>query len=189
MAERINRVTTGRGDGGTTQLGTGERIAKTDDRISALGDVDELNAHLGLLRVALPKDGPGPRLDALLLDLQHRLFDLGGALSLPGTVRFDDAAIGALETLQSTLNAPLPPLTNFVLPGGSEAVARAHVARTVCRRAERSVHRLSGDDPALGVFLNRLSDLLFTLARVLGQADGSEVRWSPRPRDDAPPTA
>ena len=81
MAERINRVTTGRGDGGTTQLGTGERIAKTDDRISALGDVDELNAHLGLLRVALPKDGPGPRLDALLLDLQHRLFDLGGALS------------------------------------------------------------------------------------------------------------
>ena len=77
MAERINRVTTGRGDGGTTQLGTGERIAKTDDRIAALGDVDELNAHLGLLRVALPKDGPGPRLDALLLDLQHRLFDLG----------------------------------------------------------------------------------------------------------------
>jgi len=76
-----------------------------------------------------------------------------------------------------------------VLPGGSEAVARAHVARTVCRRAERSVHRLNGDDPALGIFLNRLSDLLFTLARVLGQADGSEVLWSPRPRDDAPPTA
>ncbi|MEY3042728.1 MAG: hypothetical protein RLZZ174_1810 [Pseudomonadota bacterium] len=187
MGDRINRVTTGRGDGGTTQLGTGERVAKTDDRIAALGDVDELNAHLGLLRAALPKDptGPGPRLDDLLLDLQHRLFDLGGALSLPGTVRFDDAAIGALETLQSTLNAPLPPLKNFVLPGGSEVVARAHVARTVCRRAERTVHRLSEDDPALGVFLNRLSDLLFTLARVLGQADGSEVLWSPRPRGDS----
>lgn len=183
MKERINRVTTRSGDAGETGLADGTRLSKAGARIEVLGAVDELNAQLGLLRAALPaEDG----LTALVADVQHRLFDLGGALSLPGTTRFAEAATGDLEAALASLNEALPPLTEFVLPAGDEAVARAHVARTVCRRAERDWVRLAEvepgrDDPRLGVYLNRLSDLLFVLARVLARRGSGEVTWTPRP--------
>lgn len=187
MAERINRVTTRSGDGGETGLADGGRLSKAAPRVDALGDVDELNACVGLLRAALPGDDT---LDPVLADLQHRLFDVGGALSLPGTTAFDDGAVGDLETALADLNAALPPLTNFVLPAGDDATARAHVARTVCRRAERSLVRLAEaepdrDAPVLRHYLNRASDLLFVVARVLARRAGDEALWAPRPRDGA----
>lgn len=183
MKERINRVTTRGGDAGETGLADGSRLSKAGTRVEVLGAVDELNAQLGLLRAALPGSDA---LTALVADLQHRLFDLGGALSLPGTPRFAEEATRALEDALASLNAELPPLTEFVLPAGDEAVARAHLARTVCRRAEREWVRLAEaepgrDDPRLGVYLNRLSDLLFVLARVLARRGTGEVTWTPRP--------
>jgi cob(I)alamin adenosyltransferase len=183
MKERINRVTTRSGDAGETGLADGSRLSKAGARIEVLGAVDELNAQLGLLRAALPGSD---ELTTLVADVQHRLFDLGGALSLPGTPRFAEAATRDLEEAIESLNAELPPLTEFVLPAGDEAVARAHVARTVCRRAERDWVRLAEaeperDDPRLGVYLNRLSDLLFVLARVLARRGSGEVTWTPRP--------
>lgn len=181
---RINRVTTRSGDSGETGLADGTRLAKTAPRIAALGDVDETNACIGLLRAALPADD---LLEPVLSDLQHRLFDLGGALSLPGTAGFDGDAVADLEVALDELNATLPPLANFVLPAGDEATARAHVARTVCRRAERTLVALAEaeperDDPALRRYLNRASDLLFVMARVLARRSGEEVLWAPRRR-------
>ena len=183
---RINRVVTRTGDDGTTGLADGSRLAKTAPRIEALGAVDELNAHLGLLRAALAADD---ELDPVLEWLQQRLFDLGGALSLPGTDRFHADLPAELEALVDRFNAELPPLTDFILPAGGEATARAHVARTQFRRAERVVAALVAaeperDDPALLASLNRASDLLFVLARILGRRDdGGEVLWKPRPQD------
>ena len=184
---RINRVTTRSGDGGETGLADGSRLTKTSARVTALGDVDETNACVGLLRAALPAGDP---LDAVLSDLQHRLFDVGGALSLPGTDGFEADAVTELEAATESLNATLPPLANFVLPGGDEATARAHLARTVCRRAERSLVGLAEaeperDDAALQCYLNRASDLLFVIARVLGRRSGQEVLWAPRRRKDS----
>ena len=181
MTVRLNRITTGSGDDGSTGLADGSRLPKHAPRMEAIGTVDELNAHLGMLRAAVDVSA----LDDLLGDIQHRLFDLGGALSLPGNLRFPDSAVVDLETALASYNAELPPLTSFVLPAGSEAVARCHVARTVCRRAERCLTALAESDakdaPVLRVYLNRLSDLLFVLARWLGRRDGSEVLWTPRP--------
>lgn len=182
MTVRINRVTTRSGDDGSTGLADGSRVPKHAPRMEAIGTVDELNAQLGLFRAALPRG----EIDDLIGDVQQRLFDLGGGLSLPGTDRFPQAAVAALEHALAHYNAGLPPLTSFILPAGSEVVARCHVARTVCRRAERCLTALAEaepgtDAPVLRVYLNRLSDLLFVLARRLAREDGSEVLWTPRP--------
>ena len=180
---RISRVSTRSGDGGEAGLADGSRAPKDAPRFAALGDVDELNAQIGLLRAALGEDDA---LTPLLADLQQRLFDVGGALSLPGTVRFDADAVTELDAALTQWNATLPELANFVLPAGDEATARAHVARTVCRRAERTLVTLARaepgvDDANLLAWLNRASDLLFVLARVLARRSAGEVLWQPRP--------
>lgn len=177
MADRLTRIYTRSGDDGSTGLAGGERVAKDHPRIDAIGAVDELNSHLGLLRSAtLDADD-----DALLETLQHRLFDLGGELAMPGTELLRAAHTTQLEHALDDYNAALPPLREFVLPGGSAAAARCHVARAVCRRAERELLRLSRVEPvnSAGItFLNRLSDLLFVLARTLARRDGgNEVTW------------
>lgn len=181
MPVRLNRITTRSGDQGTTGLADGSRLPKHALRMEAMGTVDELNAQLGLLLAALPE---GSELSAPLGELLHRLFDLGAALSLPGSDRFPASQVAELEQHISTLNADLPELESFVLPGGSEATARAHLARTVCRRAERCLTALAEaepgvDAPELVIYLNRLSDLLFVCARRLARDAGREVLWQP----------
>lgn len=183
MGHRLSRIYTRTGDGGETGLGDGSRVAKDDARIDALGDVDELNCHVGLLLVEpLPED-----VRACLLRIQNDLFDLGGELSIPGYTMIDDARVDALESTLDRYNASLPALKEFILPGGSRAAAQAHVARALCRRAERSLVRLRRNatvqDASLR-YLNRLSDLLFVLARTLNRAaGGSDVLWQRTPRD------
>ena len=179
----LNRITTRTGDKGTTGLADGTRLPKHALRMEAIGTVDESNAQVGMLRAAL---ADGDDLHELLGSVQHRLFDLGAALSLPGNTRFPDAAVVELESALTALNEDLPPLTSFILPAGSEAVARCHVARTVCRRAERCMTALAAaeegvDAAVLGIYLNRLSDVLFVLARSLARREGGEVLWEPRP--------
>ncbi len=169
MANRISRVTTRTGDTGTSGTATGKRLPKTDGLFAALGDVDELNSHLGLIRAALPEFPDFA--DAI----QQALFDLGACLATEGMTPAPDAS--TLESVTSELNTALPPLKEFVLPGGGEAGARCHVARAVCRRAERSVWALGDNYTACAVYLNRLSDLLFVWARTLARADGNEVVW------------
>ena len=174
---RLTRITTRTGDDGTTGLAGGERVAKDSLRIEAVGSVDELNSTLGLLRAAIVDEA----IDGLLEHIQHRLFDLGGELSMPGEALITAEQVMALEGAIERFNADLPPLRDFVLPGGAESAARCHLARSVCRRAERDLWRLSRDEtgnPASQRYLNRLSDLLFVLARVLARSDGaSEVTW------------
>jgi cob(I)alamin adenosyltransferase len=177
MANRLTRIYTRTGDSGTTGLADGSRVAKDAPRIEAIGAVDELNSVIGvLLGEALPQD-----VHRCLTDVQHDLFDLGGELSVPGHAILSEAHITRLEGLLDRFNAALPPLKDFVLPGGSRAAGCAHVARTVCRRAERRVVTLAGreDAPPFAVrYLNRLSDLLFVLARVLNRETGSgDVLW------------
>lgn len=177
---RLTRITTRTGDDGNTGLADGTRLAKTHARIQALGDVDELNARMGALCVA-------PGVDALLLarlrEVQHDLFDLGGEISLPGSPVLRREALDALEIDITTWNGELPALREFVLPGSNEANARAHLARTACRHAERSLWALAsrpGENlsPDLPRYLNRLSDWLFVLARLLARREGgSEVTW------------
>jgi cob(I)alamin adenosyltransferase len=177
MAHRLSRIVTRTGDGGTTGLGDGTRVGKESARIAAIGDVDELNSALGVLRSeTLPKE-----VDALLVGVQHDLFDLGGELSIPGYTAMTDEHVARLESLVEHYNADLPPLKDFILPGGSRPAALTHVCRTVCRRAERSVVHLAGSE-AVGDcarrYLNRLSDLLFVLARALNRAGGHpDVLW------------
>jgi len=184
VGHRLSRIYTRTGDGGETGLGDGCRIAKDHARIEALGCVDELNSHIGLLLTeALPGD-----IEPCLMQIQNDLFDLGGELSIPGYVMIDDARVDRLETALDRYNEPLPPLKEFILPGGSRPAALAHVARTVCRRAERSLVRLRRDAPIQDVslrYLNRLSDLLFVLARCLNRAaGGSDVLWQRTPPAD-----
>jgi len=178
---RLTRIYTGGGDRGETSLGDGTRVPKLDCRIAAFGAVDELNSHIGL---ALAADLPDePR--AVLTRVQNELFDLGADLSVPFGVtdrlRIDDAQISALEHDCDRFNAELPDLTSFVLPGGSEVAARLHIARAVCRRAEREVleaaEQIEINHLAL-VYLNRLSDLLFILART-ANSGGTEPLWKP----------
>jgi cob(I)alamin adenosyltransferase len=177
MANRLSSIATRTGDDGTTGLGDGTRVAKDDLRVDAMGHVDELNSVLGLLAT---EDLPA-EVRADLTDIQHDLFDLGGELCIPGHAAIFDADIDRLENILDALNADLPPLKDFILPGGSAAAAHAHVARTVCRRAERDVVSLARHDavrPQAIRYLNRLSDLLFVMARVLARVDGaSEVLW------------
>lgn len=177
---RLTRITTRSGDDGSTGLADGSRLPKTHPRVVALGEVDELNAAIGLLCVA---PGIDESLLARLRRVQNELFDLGGELSLPGARVLDRGALARLETEIVGWNARLPPLTEFVLPGANEASARAHLARTVCRRAERALWVLAEtpaaeSDGDLPRYLNRLSDWLFVLSRLLVlQAGDREVIW------------
>jgi cob(I)alamin adenosyltransferase len=177
MGHRLSKIYTRTGDDGTTGLGDGSRAPKDSPRVRAMGEVDELNSAIGvLLNEKLPA-GMGE----LLADVQHALFDLGGELSIPGGTLMRDASVTRLEHAIDYFNDPLPPLKEFILPGGSRAASLCHLARAVCRRAERSVIALSATESvnrASLLFLNRLSDLLFVMARVAARAaGGSEVLW------------
>lgn len=177
MGHRLSKIVTRTGDAGTTGLGDGSRVAKNAPRIEAIGAVDELNSTLGvLLTETLPDD-----ISACLTGVQHDLFDLGGELSIPGSSAVTDAHVSRLEDAVERFNAPLAPLKEFILPGGSRTAALAHVARTVCRRAERSVVTLAAHEAVSAParrYLNRLSDLLFVLARGLNRAAGrADVLW------------
>ncbi len=177
MGNRLSKIVTRTGDDGTTGLGDGSRTGKDSLRVQAIGEVDELNSHLGLL---LCENLPAALRDAVIA-IQHDLFDLGGELCIPGYRLLREAQVARLDALLEKYNADLPPLAEFILPGGARAAALAHVCRTVCRRAERSVVAL-GRTEALGAeprrYLNRLSDLLFVCARVLNRhAGGSDVLW------------
>ena len=177
MGNRLSKIYTRTGDDGTTGLGDGTRVAKDSARVIAYGTVDEANSCIGLL---LAGTVPGD-VRELLVRIQHQLFDLGGELCIPGHAAVFDADVDALEARLDHYNDDLPPLKDFILPGGGEAAARCHIARTVVRRAERDAVTLSRHDavrPQAIRYLNRLSDLLFVLARVLARADGQgEVLW------------
>ncbi len=183
MGHRLSRIVTRTGDAGTTGLGDGTRVAKDSARIATIGDVDELNSTLGVL---LAEEIPDALRDDLVA-VQHDLFDLGGELSIPGHAALGDAHVARLEAAVERYNAPLGPLREFILPGGTRAVALAHVARCVCRRAERSLVRLAADSPVgdpARRYLNRLSDLLFVVARSLNRHAGrGDVLWR-RDRDE-----
>ncbi len=177
MGHRLSKITTKTGDSGTTGLGDGSRVPKTHPRIAAIGEVDELNSVVGLLLTeALPDD-----LRESLVAVQHDLFDLGGELSIPGYIAIAEAHVARLEALSGALNVELPMLKDFILPGGSRAAAYAHLVRTVCRRAERAVLLLAAHEAVSDfarIYLNRLSDLAFVLARVLNRAAGQpDVLW------------
>ena len=178
MGNRLSKIYTKTGDDGTTGLGDGTRVAKDSARVNAYGTVDEANSCIGLL---LASDGIPADVRDLLTREQHQLFDLGGELCIPGHAAIHDADIEALETRLDHYNDDLPPLKDFILPGGGEAAARCHVARTVVRRAERDTVSLARHDavrPQAIRYLNRLSDLLFVLSRVLARAGGhGEVLW------------
>ena len=177
MGNRLSKIYTRTGDDGSTGLGDGTRVGKDSARVEAYGTVDEANACIGLL---LATDMPETVRD-LLTRIQHQLFDLGGELCIPGHAAIFDADIDALEAQLDQFNEGLPALKEFILPGGGEAAARCHIARTVVRRAERDTVTLSRHDavrPQAIRYLNRLSDLLFVLARVLARASGhGEVLW------------
>ena len=177
MGNRLSKIYTRTGDDGTTGLGDGTRVAKDSARVNAYGTVDEANSTIGLLLAAELPDG----VRELLTRIQHQLFDLGGELCIPGHAAVFDADVDALEARLDHYNDDLPPLKDFILPGGGEAAARCHVARTVVRRAERGTVALARDEdvrPQAIRYLNRLSDLLFVLARVLARASGhGEVVW------------
>jgi cob(I)alamin adenosyltransferase len=181
MGNRLSKIVTRTGDTGTTGLGDGTRVAKDSARIEAIGTVDELNTAIGLLRAA---PALAEAISQCLLRIQHDLFDLGGELAVPGFTAVSDAHVAALETEIESFNEMLPPLKEFVLPGGGEAAARCHVARAIARRAERRCWTLSTDEKVSGValvYLNRLSDLLFVLARVLARQEcGKEILWDRR---------
>jgi len=182
MANRLSQIATRTGDDGTTGLGDGQRVPKTHLRITAMGDVDELNSHLGvLLAEPLPDD-----VRELVLTIQHELFNLGGELCIPGYSLLKEDALLRLDDALAHYNAQLPRLAEFILPGGSRSAALAHVARAVARRAERAVVELAQSGEAVNAaprqYLNRLSDLLFVLARVLNRANldglgGDDVYW------------
>ena len=179
MANRLTKIYTRTGDSGDTGLADGSRVAKDAPRIEALGAIDELNSSIGvLLAEALPED-----LHACLTEVQNDLFDLGGELSVPGHPILAESHVTQLEAALDKFNAALPALKDFILPGGSRAGALAHVARTVCRRAERRVVTLARTEsvPTLACpYLNRLSDLLFVASRVLNRhAGGADVLWQP----------
>jgi cob(I)alamin adenosyltransferase len=189
VGNRLSRIYTRTGDDGTTGLAGGKRVPKFDLRIHACGDVDELNCALGL---ALAEPGLASELAMILTAVQHELFELGGELAMPEYRTIDAAAIARLEQHLDRLNEDLPPLKEFILPRGSRAVASCHLARAVCRRAERSLWTLAAAEPVrpeLPQYLNRLADLLFVAARWLtAQADDTETQWdrSRRPRGEEP---
>ncbi|MGK2913087.1 MAG: cob(I)yrinic acid a,c-diamide adenosyltransferase [Porticoccaceae bacterium] len=168
------------GDQGQTGLANGTRTAKSSPRIEALGAVDECNAHLGMLVALLAGDHP---LHAHIERLQHQLFDLGAILAGVDSPAIGDTKVRGLEAEIDHLDKALPPLKQFILPGGNAPAAQAHIARAVCRRAERCVFTLAEQETvpaALSQYLNRLSDLLFVVARTLAQEGSGDVLWQPR---------
>ena len=177
MGNRLSVIATRTGDDGTTGLGDGSRCAKDSLRVAAMGDVDELNSVIGLLRTdALPDE-----VQADLSRIQHDLFDLGAELCIPGHTTITQDHVQNLDLRLEHYNASLPALREFILPGGTRSAAQAHIARTVCRRAERAVIALNRAESGRAEtvhYLNRLSDLLFVLARVLNRAaGGTDVHW------------
>ncbi|MDF1761971.1 MAG: cob(I)yrinic acid a,c-diamide adenosyltransferase [Oleibacter sp.] len=187
MGNRLSKIVTRTGDTGSTGLGDGSRLRKSDARVDCMGDIDELNSWIGMLRAALATDD---EIQTVLSQIQHDLFDLGGELAMPGYTALNDDMVLQLDDALEDLNADLPPIKEFILPGGNEAAARCHMARTVARRAERTYVALldretsATEDKAnpLGLqYLNRLSDLFFVMARSLARRDGgSEVLWQTR---------
>ncbi|MEO7251200.1 MAG: cob(I)yrinic acid a,c-diamide adenosyltransferase [Arenimonas sp.] len=178
MGNRLSKIYTRTGDDGSTGLGDGARVSKDSARVCAYGTVDEANSAIGLvLACEIP-----PAVREVLLSVQHHMFDLGGELCIPGHAAIFDPDIEGLEKRLDAFNAELPALKDFILPGGGIAAAHCHLARTICRRAEREVVTLSHHDavrPETIRYLNRLSDLLFVIARVLARASGhGEVLWN-----------
>jgi cob(I)alamin adenosyltransferase len=189
VGKRLSQIATRTGDDGSTGLGDGSRTDKDSLRIAALGDVDELNSVIGLLRCeSLPAE-----LEAVFSDIQHDLFDLGGELSIPGYVMLTAHQVARLDRLLEQYNGTLPRLAEFILPGGSRAAALAHVARTVCRRAERAIVALARVEPVQQTarqYVNRLSDLMFVLSRVLNRFAGDgDVEWQQKKNAGDGPTA
>lgn len=180
MGNRLSKIYTRTGDAGTTGLGDGSRVDKDDARVEAYGTVDELNSTIGLVRAEIED---GPIVDALK-EIQNDLFDLGGELCIPGHTAIVAQYVERLENVLDTLNADLPPLKDFILPAGGRAASAAHMARTVCRRAERRVVTLARSDDVNAEsirYLNRLSDLLFVMARTIARQSGEgEVLWQHR---------
>ena len=176
---RIDRVVTRGGDAGETSLGDGSRVRKDTALIEAIGSVDESNAAIGVLALS----AGAPAVAAMLARIQNDLFDVGADLCVPGEagdrLRLTDTPILRLEAEVAAMNETLPPLTSFVLPGGTPGAAHAHMARVIVRRAERTVVALEGVNPAIRRYLNRLSDHLFVLARVLNDKGAADVLWVP----------
>ncbi|MBC3811540.1 MULTISPECIES: cob(I)yrinic acid a,c-diamide adenosyltransferase [Undibacterium] len=177
MGNRLSKIATRTGDAGTTGLGDGSRVDKDALRVHAMGDVDELNSHIGVLLC----ENLSPQLRHELISIQHDLFDMGGELCIPGYSLITETQVARLDALLEKYNADLPPLRDFILPGGNRPAALAHVCRTVCRRAERAIVSV-GKNEAINdhprQYMNRLSDLLFVLSRVLNRVDGgSDVLW------------
>lgn len=180
MGNRLSAIATRTGDGGTTGLGDGTRVSKADPRVAVMGDVDELNSAVGLLiALGLPEDELA--MNSLLADVQQDLLDLGGELSIPGYTLLKSDRVASLDAWLKRANAGLPRLQEFIRPGGTLAAAQAHVCRTVCRRAERSIVELADSQAvsnSVRQYLNRLSDLMFVMARVLNRtAGGAEHQW------------
>ena len=192
MGKRLSKIYTRTGDQGETGLGDGSRIFKNQPRVVAMGDIDELNAHLGLLIEQLNESSIAECVEwvPFLRYCQHRIFDLGGEISIPGFELIHRDHVALIETELDKLNEPLAPLENFILPGGSLLIAQCHVARCTCRRAERAVITLSESDTinAEGLkFLNRFSDFLFVLCRSIAVATKTpEVLWQ---KDHLSPSA
>jgi len=184
MGNRLSKIYTRTGDKGETGLGDGSRVSKSSLRIQAIGDTDELNSCLGLLASHLDKDD---ELQPLLSQIQHDLFDIGGEMAMPGYELLKDNPVEELEAAIDQYNSQLPPLKDFILPGGSQAASFCHLARSVSRRTERTMIALAKEDEVtdkVRQYLNRLSDLLFVLARVIARRNGgSEVLWQSRLKD------
>ena len=176
MGNRLSRIYTRTGDDGTTGLADGSRLSKDSPRVATMGDLDELNAGLGVVLAH-------PLPDAVretLTDAQHALFDIGAEMAMPSATIIDGSRVEALEAALDAVNADLPPLREFILPGGGAGAGAAHVARAVCRRAERALVALARDEPvneASRRYVNRLSDYLFVAARILARAGSGEVYW------------
>jgi len=195
LANRLSTIATRTGDDGSTGLGDGSRVGKASLRVATMGEIDELNSHIGVLLT----ETLAPEIREDLVDIQHDLFDLGAELCLPGQAILQTERVAGLDQRLAHYNASLPRLAEFILPGGSRAAAQAHICRTVCRRAERSLVALAiaeaipdasgllaeGVTPTARQYVNRLSDLLFVLARTLNRAAGAdgpggEPQWQPK---------
>lgn len=178
MANRLSKIYTKTGDAGTTGLGDGTRVAKDSLRVAAMGDVDELNSIIGLMLT----EPISTEINEVLTRIQHDLFDMGGELCMPGYAMIKQERVTSLENTLDAWNDTLTPLKEFILPGGSRAAAYCHLARTVCRRAERTMTTLNSEDKITEIslqYINRLSDLLFVLCRILNKEAGvPDVLWN-----------
>ena len=184
MGNRLSKIYTRTGDDGTTGLADGTRVLKTSSRIGAMGDVDELNSIIGLLMT----ESSTQHILAILSDVQNSLFDIGGELALPNQNLVSEEKVSQIEELLDSMNSALPPLKEFILPGGSRAAAICHQARSICRRAERRLLAVSAEEEISVItlkYINRLSDLLFVMARTLNKdAKHSDVFWNKPVRND-----